>query len=249
MPHADPSPVIPAEALDFLADLARNNTTTWFAEHKGEYETAVRQPLLRLAEFLAPVMAALDPQFALDPAAVVSRIRRDIRFSRDKSPFRSNQWLAFKRRSREWTGRPAFFAEFGPEMFRYGMGFYSAGAKTMAMLRELALERPEEYAAAMARAQAAGCALIGDEYKRPRQPLEQPPCVGELFRKRNVCMLRTGEPGEVVRNPALSSQLGKSFAALAPLYRFWLEAADRAADRAEEPARGVDRTASAFDAD
>lgn len=237
MPRTTPSPAIPAEALVFLDALAANNTTAWFAEHKGRYERAVRQPLLVLAEALAPAMAKLDAQLQLNPAAVVSRIRRDVRFSRDKSPFRSTQWLAFKRRSSEWTGRPAFFMEFGPGMFRHGMGFYSAGTRTMAALRGLAQERPDEYAQAMARAQAAGYVLWGDEYKRPRVPQEAaalPPCVQELHRRRNVCMMRTGEPGEAVDNPALAGQLADGFAALAPLYGFWLAAVDRAAAVAQE---------------
>jgi len=229
MRNSEPPLTIPAETMAFLVALAENNTTAWFAENKARFERDVRQPLLRMAEGLAPAMAALDPLLQLEPASVVSRIRRDIRFSRDKSPFRSTQWLAFKRRSKEWTGRPAFFMEFGPEMFRHGMGFYSAGTKTMAALRSLAQERSADYAEAMARAQAAGYALWGDEYKRPRIPLGQPLFVQELFRRRNVCMMRTGEPGEAVGNAGLIGLLAEGFASLAPLYRFWLEAVDRAA--------------------
>lgn len=234
MPQVESYPMIPAVALNFLAELAANNSTDWFAAHKARYESAVREPLIRLAEALAPAIAALDPLIVAHPASVVSRIRRDVRFSRDKSPFRSTQWLAFKRRSAEWTGRPAFFMEFGPGMFRHGMGFYAAGSKTMAVLRELALERPGDYAAAVEGAEAAGYALWGDDYKRPRLPEGGHPAVQELFRKRNVCMMFTGDEGEAVDNPGLGAALAEGFAALAPLYRFWLAAAERAAARARE---------------
>ena len=231
MIHDDTVPTLPAEAVRFLQTLAENNTTAWFAAHKPEYERAVLGPLRLLALALGPAMEALDPRLQLDPSGVVSRIRRDVRFARDKSPFRSTQWLAFKRRHKEWSGRPAFFMEFGPGMFRHGMGFYAAGGKTMSALRDLARERPADYAEAMERAQSAGYALAGDEYKRPRVPSDSedlPECVLELFRRRNVCMLRTGDPGEAVENPALPRQLERGFAALAPLYRIWLEAVDRA---------------------
>ena len=228
MPQSAMSPTIPAEALTFLADLAANNNTDWFAAHKERYESDARGPMLRLAEFLAPAMAALDPLIVLHPASVVSRIRRDVRFSRDKSPFRSNMWLAFKRRSAEWTGHPAFFMEFGPGMFRHGMGFYSASSKTMAALRALALERSDDYAEAVERAEAAAYGLVGDEYKRPRVPEGRHPIVQELFRKRNVCMIFNAEPDTVVGNAELGAALAHGFAALAPLYRFWLAAAAQA---------------------
>ncbi|GAB6125627.1 DUF2461 domain-containing protein [Humidesulfovibrio idahonensis] len=234
MPRSATSPTIPAEALTFLAELAANNSTDWFAAHKERYESDVRGPMLRLAESLAPAMAVLDPLFVLHPASVVSRIRRDVRFSRDKSPFRSNVWLAFKRRSAEWTGYPAFFMEFGPGMFRHGMGFYSAGSKTMAALRELALEDSDGYAEAVQRAESAAYGLVGDEYKRPRVPEGRHHSVQELFRKRNVYMVCNAEPDTVVGNQGLGAALADGFAKLEPLYRFWLAAAARVQDGARE---------------
>ncbi len=225
---SDSIPLIPARACAFLSELAANNATAWFAGRKAEYDEFVRGPLLRLAEHLAPVMSALDPLLALEPAGVVSRIRRDVRFARDKSPFRCTQWLAFKRRSERWSVRPSFFMEFGPDMFRHGMGFYAAGAKTMAALRELALEDPHGYEAAVRAALAGGYELTGEVYKRPRVPEGQPAGVVELFRRRNVCMMRAGEPGEALENPALPDTLARGFAALTPLYHIWLTAADRA---------------------
>lgn len=226
--------VIPAEARTFLLELRENNNAAWFAAHKPTYELAVLEPLRRLVQALAPALRAIDPGFDLSPAGAVSRIRRDIRFSRDKSPFRSTLWLAFKRRSKEWTSRPAFFMEFGPEVFRHGMGFYSAGTRVMASLRALAQERPEAYADALESALCAGYALDGELYKRPRPPLDQPECVQELHRRRNVVLMRLPDPAEAFDNPQLAATLVTGFTAAAPLYRLWLEAADRAAQGGDE---------------
>lgn len=244
----DTIPVIPARAAAFLAELMANNATAWFAGRKAEYDEFVRGPLARLAEHLAPAMSALDPLLALEPAAVVSRIRRDVRFARDKSPFRGTQWLAFKRRGERWSVRPAFFMEFGPDMFRHGMGFYAAGAKTMAALRELAQDDPRGYEAAVRAAREGGYELTGEVYKRPRVPGGQPASVAELFRRRGVCMVRVGEPAEALENPKLPEVLARGFAALAPLYRVWLVAADRA-DAAAAAVREAQRFATPFPLD
>jgi len=219
---------IPLAAETFLGELAANNTVEWFAARKAAYESQVRDPLRCLVDALAPAMSAIDPGLDASPTGAVSRIRRDVRFSRDKSPFRVTQWIVFKRRRKDWTSRPAFFMECGPEACRAGMGFYGAGTRVMVALRELARERPGEYAQALEGAPEAGFVLAGDVYKRPRIPLDQPPCIQELHCRRNVFLSRTLDTREVFGNDGLAAMLETGFTAVAPLYGFWLRAAERA---------------------
>jgi uncharacterized protein (TIGR02453 family) len=70
----------PAEALGFFKDLQRHNNRDWFLAHKDVYERACRQPMQQLAEALAP---------RLGPARI-PRIYRDVRFSSDKSPYKTH---------------------------------------------------------------------------------------------------------------------------------------------------------------
>jgi uncharacterized protein (TIGR02453 family) len=83
------------EALGFLVELALNNERSWFQPRKAEYEALLKQPLEELC-------AALDGEFrvrgiplAADAARSPFRIYRDVRFSRDKSPYKTNVGASF----------------------------------------------------------------------------------------------------------------------------------------------------------
>lgn len=133
----------PAAAPSFLRRLADNNDRNWFRAHRGDYEDFVLWPMRRLLVALAPNLSAIDPGLDTDPrGSAISRIHRDVRFSHDKAPFRINQWLCFKRPGRDWQNRPAFFLEFGPSGYRYGMGCYAAAPAIMAAVRDTIDARP-----------------------------------------------------------------------------------------------------------
>ena len=83
------------EAVEFLAELAQNNDRVWFQPRKAEYERLLKEPLEQLC-------AALDERFVLagmplsaDPAHSPFRIYRDVRFSKDKSPYKTNVGASF----------------------------------------------------------------------------------------------------------------------------------------------------------
>ncbi|MDR3419160.1 MAG: DUF2461 domain-containing protein [Nevskia sp.] len=80
-----------AGTFKFLRGLARNNNRDWFAAHKPEYESQLRQPFLRLIADLAEPLRKLSPQYVANPKTVggsLFRIHRDTRFSGDKAPYK-----------------------------------------------------------------------------------------------------------------------------------------------------------------
>ena len=210
----------PKGVPDFLRALAANNERAWFAAHRDEYEALVRGPLFRLVTALAPTMRAIDAGFETDPRRAVSRIHRDTRFSRDKSPFRVNQWIAFKRPGPEWAQRPAFFLEFAPEGWRCGMGYYAAGPAVMALVRERIAARPRAFRDAMRRADAAEFAVAGEEYKRPKLPEGLSDAAAEWYRRKTVYLVRNRPLEPLFFRPALATDVAKRFRALAAMYRF-----------------------------
>ena len=87
------------EAFRFFRQLARNNHKPWFDKNRPIYEEHVSGALKGLFEELAPPMLRLDPEFEISgkTGKNFSRINRDIRFARDKSPYRGNLYLYFGR--------------------------------------------------------------------------------------------------------------------------------------------------------
>jgi uncharacterized protein (TIGR02453 family) len=111
----------PVAALDFYDDLELDNTKSFWTAHKDVYESAVKAPMLAL-------VAALEQEFG---PAKVYRPYRDVRFAKDKTPYKTHQG-AFV------AAGPAtgWYVQVGAPGVRVGVGFYTADAARLAALRE-----------------------------------------------------------------------------------------------------------------
>ena len=90
------------EAIQFLVDLAENNDRSWFQPRKGEYERLLKAPLEALCRALDDAFRARGIPLEGDPTRSPFRIYRDVRFSKDKSPYKTNLGASFP-----WTGERA----------------------------------------------------------------------------------------------------------------------------------------------
>ena len=82
----------------FLKALKANNSKEWFADHKADYEAAVKNPCLAFIADLAAPLAKISPQMVASPKPVggsLFRIHRDTRFSTDKSPYKTHAGMNF----------------------------------------------------------------------------------------------------------------------------------------------------------
>ena len=88
---------ITIETFRFFRDLNRNNRKEWMDENRDRYQSAVVQPLRGLLEVLTPAVHKLDGGFDVGGRSGVnfSRINRDIRFAKDKTPYRPQMYLIF----------------------------------------------------------------------------------------------------------------------------------------------------------
>ena len=83
------------EALRFLRGLRRHNTREWFERHRAAYDTEVRDPMRSLVEEMDVRLARFAPELVGDPRRSVFRIHRDVRFSADKSPYKTHAACQF----------------------------------------------------------------------------------------------------------------------------------------------------------
>jgi uncharacterized protein (TIGR02453 family) len=104
------------QALDFLRRLVRNNRRDWFERNRAIYETEVRGPLRALVEEMDVRLARMAPELTGDPRHSIFRIHRDVRFSADKSPYKTNAACQFYHRD---AGRGA-----GQDAAGAGAGLY-----------------------------------------------------------------------------------------------------------------------------
>jgi uncharacterized protein (TIGR02453 family) len=155
------------ECFEFLKGLGKHNAKPWFEAHRETYETQVLAPMRQMATYLSEPMEIIDPRLYVNPAKIISRIYRDTRFSKNKSPYKTNLWLTFKRPREDWADTPAWFFEVSQTGYAYGMGFFVASVRTMDALRELIEDDPKKL-----------LSVIGFMKKRPDLKLE-----GELYKK------------------------------------------------------------------
>ncbi len=73
--------------ISFFKDLAKNNNKEWFHANKKRYEASVKKPFLHFVTDLIREAKIIDPAIDLDPRKCISRINRDIRFAKDKTPY------------------------------------------------------------------------------------------------------------------------------------------------------------------
>ena len=86
---------INTDTFNFLTELERNNNRDWFSKNKSRYDS-IRQSFIDFLQSLYPAMIELEPDLkGLDISKSVFRIYRDIRFSADKSPYKTNMGALF----------------------------------------------------------------------------------------------------------------------------------------------------------
>ena len=107
---------IPTRAMTFFRGLAKNNRKEWFEEHRADYETAVKAPMIALVEETDVRLAEIAPEIVGSPKKSMFRIHRDVRFSKDKSPYKTNAACWFFHRD---AGRGV-----GGDAAHGGAGFY-----------------------------------------------------------------------------------------------------------------------------
>jgi uncharacterized protein (TIGR02453 family) len=165
-------------------------------------------------------MLAIDPELVVIPAVdkTISRIYRDTRFSRNKSPYKTRLWIAFKRRSPDWKTAPCFFFEISADGYRYGMGFYSATKETMDNLRRFIEARPVEFRKAVAAfGRQDTFTLEGDRYKRTLNPA-LPEDLQQWHGRKNIHFICQRPVNGRLFTRGICDDLREGFEMLKPLY-------------------------------
>lgn len=171
--------------LRFLGELAKNNNREWFTANKARYLDQVQAPALGLIRTVGPRLEALSPHLVADPRPVggsMMRIYRDIRFSKDKTPYRTAVGIHFMhdaQRSRN-ESLPGFFLHLAPgDSWAYA-GVWQPEGPRLQLIRQAIVER----APAWRKVRAAVSEIEGESLKRPPPGFDPAhPFIEDLKRK------------------------------------------------------------------
>lgn len=121
--------------LRFLRRLKRNNTRAWFNEHRDEYESHVREPMLAVIERLAVDFPRIAPDLVASPRSMY-RVYRDTRFSPDKTPYKTQVAAAFSHQALPKNESAALYFHLAPDQLWIGGGLYAPRTAQLHRIRE-----------------------------------------------------------------------------------------------------------------
>jgi len=194
----------PVAALDFYDDLEMDNTKSFWEAHKGVYADAVKAPMTALTE-------ELEAEFG---KAKIFRPYRDVRFAKDKTPYKTHQG-AFVRAG-EATG---WYVQIGAPGVLVGGGFYHAESAALARVRTAIDDerRGTELQKLIRSLERKGFVRGGDTLKTsPRGYDAEHPRI-ELLRHKSLVMRADYGFDELIHTPALLARVRKDWKALRPL--------------------------------
>jgi uncharacterized protein (TIGR02453 family) len=222
---------IPAEALDFLRGLAANNNKAWFEANRATYERAVKAPVTALVAAVSAELARRDLPLEGDPKRSTFRIHRDTRFSKDKSPYKTNVGTLWHRQGGKKPGGGVLYLHLAPEGCFAAAAFYQPEPETLDCIRERIRVHPGRFLEAQAALARAGLELSREDMlsRMPRgfEDLKESD-VAEALRRRHFIVRRNLTP-EQVHGPGLVAALVAMAADSLPLLRFGWAAVDEAA--------------------
>lgn len=116
----------PKAAFSFLSGLAKNNNKAWFDAHRDDYEAHCIAPAKAFVEEIGPRIRKFAPHTNFEPRinGSIFRINRDIRFSRDKTPYKTNLDMWFWQGEKKGWDSPGFFLRLAPGTLYAGAGMH-----------------------------------------------------------------------------------------------------------------------------
>lgn len=209
--------------FDFLDELTVNNERAWFEANKHRYEQQVREPALEFIAAMAPALAKFAPNFRAEPRKVggsLMRVFRDTRFSRDKTPYKTNVGIQFRHALGKDVHAPGFYVHLATDGCFFGAGCWRPGPDALVRIRDCIAAGPERWFKARDdRKFTAHWELTGERLARPpRGYAADHPAIEDL--KFKDCVAIAPLDFDETMGRGLVSLAGRRFAAAMPFMGF-----------------------------
>ncbi len=172
----------------FLEELTENNNREWFADNKQRYEDEIRTPALAFIETVGERLPDISPHFRADARKLggsLMRVYRDSRFSKDKTPYKTNIGIQFRHEAGKDVHAPGYYLHISSAECFVGVGTWHPPADALYKIRDLMANDPDLWLAARDDAQfSRWFNLVGDSLKTaPRGFDKTHPVIDDIKRK------------------------------------------------------------------
>lgn len=187
-----------SETFKFLTQLKKNNNRDWFNKNKDRYEALVREPSLEFIESAAAPLKKISEHFVAIPKKMggsLMRVYRDTRFSKDKTPYKTNIGIHFRHEFGKNVHAPGYYLHIAPGETFLGLGIWHPDSDALKKIRSYMQEEPTRWKRAInANTFKDTFELAGASLKKAPLGIEKDhPMIDDLKRKDFIGVTTLGE--------------------------------------------------------
>ena len=212
------------EFFAFFRELEANNDRTWFEANKSRFRETVQSPMSDFIAAMAPHLSRVSTAFVADPrphGGSMFRIHRDIRFSKDKRPYKEHGACQFRHRLGRDVHAPGFYVHLAPKEVFVGAGLWMPDPDALLKVRTAIASKPAQWKKIVSDKRFVGTfgEVEGEQLLRPPRGFDPShPFIADIRRKSFVIGRDSSETA--ARSPQFVAETAESFAAAAPFMRF-----------------------------
>ena len=220
---------LPKDFFAFFRELAKNNNRPWFEENKQRYKDSVVAPLSDFMTAMAPRVAKISKHIVVDPrpnGGSMFRIYRDVRFAKDKRPYKEHGGVHFRHALGKDAHAPGFYMHFADDEVFFGGGIWMAEPDMLTKVRRAIADTPKAWKKivedkAFAKAFADG--VRGEGLARPPKGFDAAHPYIEDIKRKSFYAMHESSP-KLAQSETLVDEVEGAFKAAKPLMKFLCDA-------------------------
>ncbi|HTW36034.1 MAG TPA: DUF2461 domain-containing protein [Rhizomicrobium sp.] len=227
---ADSFPGFPKDFFAFFRELKANNNRPWFEENKERFKDSVQAPMSAFITAMAPRLKKVSKHFVADPrpnGGSMFRIYRDVRFSKDKRPYKEHAACHFRHALGKDAHAPGFYMHFAPDEVIFGGGLWMPPPDALGKVRDAIAGKSAAWKKVVTekRFTTAFDGVSGEALSRPPRGYDaEHAFIGDIKRK-SFFVMHEGSV-KLASSPKLVDDVADTFAAAGPLMKFLCTAID-----------------------
>ena len=219
---------LPADYFRFFKELSDNNNREWFNDNKPRFRTSVQEPLAAFVEAMAPRLKKVSRHFVADPrlnGGSVFRIYKDVRFSKDKTPYKTHGAVQFRHALGKDAHAPGFYVHLAPDEIFYGGGIWHPPSPQLLKIREAIRDKSGPWTKATT---ASGFlkrfnGVRGDQLSRPPRGFDKDDPMIEDIKRKSFFAMAEGKPAQT-KKPGFCDDVEAAMRDAKPMMKYLCDA-------------------------
>ncbi len=213
----------------FFNELKENNNREWFAENKERYKSDVVNPIMDFIVDMGDRLKEISPHYTAIPKSnggSMFRIYRDVRFSKDKRPYKENAGIQFRHKLGKNAHAPGFYVHLEHGNLFYGGGIWMPESDTLAKIRDRIVAYPKKWQSVIEDENFGKYfgTVGGKGLKRPPRGYDADHKYIDDLKRKSFFAMHNATDKKLVTKPEFLDEVVKTFDAASPLMAFICDA-------------------------